>query len=432
MKLRKTLLTITITVGALSSALGLSSEKQAAVQWLHCGHLVDTQAGKLVGERYIKVSDNIITQVTAQKPDATTFIDLSDMTCLPGLMDMHVHLDGEMSPTAYVEGFTLNPADLAYRAEEYGMRTLLAGFTTVRNPGDSYNVTISLRNAINQGWVDGPRIYSAGKSLASTGGHADPTNGVNADLMGDPGPKEGVVNSVEDAKKAVRQRYKEGADFIKVTATGGVLSLAKSGQNPQFTVEELKAIIDTANDYGMHVAAHAHGKEGMLRAIESGITSIEHGTYMDKEVMRAMKKHGTYYVPTIIAGKYVAEKAEVEGFFPDIVRPKAKAVGPQIQGTFAAAYDYGVKIAFGTDSGVSAHGDNAKEFAYMVEAGMPPMEAIQSATITTAELLDNDQIGVIAEGKLADIIAVKGNPIEDITILQNVQFVMKDGKIYKQ
>lgn len=432
MKISKTALALATLIASLPLTSSFAADDVARVQWLHCGNLIDTQEGEVLGQHYIKVSGNKITEVTTDKPASTSLIDLSDKTCLPGLMDMHVHLDGEMSPTAYVEGFTLNPADLAYRAHEYGMRTLLAGFTTVRNPGDSYNVTISLRNAINQGWVDGPRIYSAGKSLASTGGHADPTNGVNADLMGDPGPKQGVVNSAEDAKKAVRQRYKEGADFIKVTATGGVLSLAKSGQNPQFTVEELKAIIDTANDYGMHVAAHAHGKEGMLRAIEAGITSIEHGTYMDKEVMRAMKKHGTYYVPTVIAGKFVAEKAEIDGFFPEIVRPKARAVGPQIQNTFAEAYDYGVKIAFGTDSGVSAHGDNAKEFVYMVEAGMPAMAAIQSATVTSAELLANDQIGVIAEGKLADIIAVDGNPVEDITLLQNIQFVMKDGKIYKQ
>lgn len=432
MKISKTALALATLIASLPLTSSFAADDVAKVQWLHCGNLIDTQEGEVLGQHYIKVNGNKITEVTTNKPASTSFIDLSDKTCLPGLMDMHVHLDGEMSPTAYVEGFTLNPADLAYRAHEYGMRTLLAGFTTVRNPGDSYNVTISLRNAINQGWVDGPRIYSAGKSLASTGGHADPTNGVNADLMGDPGPKQGVVNSAEDAKKAVRQRYKEGADFIKVTATGGVLSLAKSGQNPQFTVEELKAIIDTANDYGMHVAAHAHGKEGMLRAIEAGITSIEHGTYMDKEVMRAMKKHGTYYVPTVIAGKFVAEKAEIDGFFPEIVRPKARAVGPQIQNTFAEAYDYGVKIAFGTDSGVSAHGDNAKEFVYMVEAGMPAMAAIQSATVTSAELLANDQIGVIAEGKLADIIAVDGNPVEDITLLQNIQFVMKDGKIYKQ
>ncbi len=432
MKISKTALALTTLLASLPFSSSFAADESAAEQWLHCGNLIDTQEGEVLGQHYIKISGNKITEVTTNKPASASLIDLSEKTCLPGLMDMHVHLDGEMSPTAYVEGFTLNPADLAYRAHEYGMRTLLAGFTTVRNPGDSYNVTISLRNAINQGWVSGPRIYSAGKSIASTGGHADPTNGVKADLMGDPGPKQGVVNSVDDAKKAVRQRYKDGADFIKVTATGGVLSLAKSGQNPQFTVAELKAIIDTANDYGMHVAAHAHGKEGMLRAIEAGITSIEHGTYMDKEVMRAMKKHGTYYVPTVIAGKFVAEKAEIDGFFPEIVRPKARAVGPQIQNTFAEAYDYGVKIAFGTDSGVSAHGDNAKEFVYMVEAGMPAMAAIQSATVTSAELLGNDQIGVIAEGKLADIIAVDGNPAEDITLLQNIQFVMKDGKIYKQ
>ncbi|MHC9509627.1 metal-dependent hydrolase family protein [Kangiella sp. M94] len=432
MNITKTTLAIATLIASTAMSPGFAKDGAAKSTWLHCGSLIDTQAGEVLGEHFIQVTGNKVSEVTTNKPATNSFIDLSNKTCLPGLMDMHVHLDGEMSPTAYVEGFTLNPADLAFRAQEYGMRTLLAGFTTVRNPGDSYNVTISLRNAINQGWVDGPRIYSAGKSLASTGGHADPTNGVNAKLMGDPGPKEGVVNSVEDAKKAVRQRYKEGADFIKVTATGGVLSLAKSGQNPQFTVVELKSIIDTAKDYGMHVAAHAHGKEGMLRAIEAGITSIEHGTYMDKEVMRAMKKNGTYYVPTVIAGKFVAEKAEIEGYFPEIVRPKARAVGPLIQNTFGEAYDYGVKIAFGTDSGVSAHGDNGKEFEYMVEAGMPAMAAIQSATVTSAELLGNDQIGVIAKGKLADIIAVEGNPAEDIKLLQNVSFVMKDGKIYKQ
>ena len=428
-----------LTLIATITALTLTPISQAAetnqseqTTWLQCGNLVDTAEAELLSERYIQVTGNTITSITTSRPDSDDILDLSDKTCLPGLMDMHVHLDGEMNPKSYIDSFTLNPADLAYRAESFGMKTLMAGFTTVRNPGDSYNVTISLRNAINQGIVDGPRIYSAGKSLATTGGHADPTNGTNAALMGDPGPKDGVINSVEDARKAVRQHYKEGADFIKITATGGVLSLAKSGQNPQFTEEELKSVIDTANDYGMHVAAHAHGDEGMLRAVKAGITSIEHGTYMSKDVMKAMKKHGTYYVPTIIAGKFVAEKAEIDGFFPEIVRPKARAVGPQIQNTFTKAYDYGVKIAFGTDSGVSAHGDNAKEFQYMVEAGMPAMEAIQSATVTTAELLKNDKIGVIKEGKLADIIAVDGNPVEDIKLLQNVSFVMKDGKIYKK
>jgi imidazolonepropionase-like amidohydrolase len=424
---------LAVAASALSlTAPSFSAESNTQSKWLHCGNVIDTKEGEILEQRFIEVQNNRIGQITEKRPANAEVIDLSDKTCLPGLMDMHVHLDGEMNPKSYIDGFTLNPADLAYRAENFGMKTLMAGFTTVRNPGDSYNVTISLRNAINQGLVDGPRIYSAGKSLATTGGHADPTNGTNADLMGDPGPKEGVINSVEGARKAVRQRYKEGADFIKITATGGVLSLAKSGQNPQFTEEELRSVIETANDYNMHVAAHAHGNEGMLRAVNAGITSIEHGTYMSEDVMKAMKKKGTYYVPTIIAGKFVAEKAEIDGFFPEIVRPKARAVGPQIQNTFAKAYDYGVKIAFGTDSGVSAHGDNGKEFEYMVEAGMPAMEAIQSATITTAELLKNDDIGVIQTNKLADIIAVDGNPIEDIKLLQNVSFVMKDGKIYKQ
>ncbi|RDX35263.1 amidohydrolase family protein [Kangiella sp. HD9-110m-PIT-SAG06] len=417
---------------ATCSPPNLAASKADQTTWLHCGNVIDTAEGETLEQRFIRIDNNTIGEVTTERPANTSIVDLSDKTCLPGLMDMHVHLDGEMNPKSYIDGFTLNPADLAYRAQDFGKKTLMAGFTTVRNPGDSYNVTISLRNAINQGLVDGPRIYSAGKSLATTGGHADPTNGTNAQLMGDPGPKEGVVNSVEGARKAVRQRYKEGADFIKITATGGVLSLAKSGQNPQFTEEELRSVIETANDYGMHVAAHAHGDEGMLRAVNAGITTIEHGTYMSENVMQAMKKKGTYYVPTIIAGKFVAEKAEIDGFFPEIVRPKARAVGPQIQNTFAKAYDYGVKIAFGTDSGVSAHGDNGKEFQYMVEAGMPAMEAIQSATVTSAELLENNNIGVIAESKLADIIAVDGDPIEDITLLQNISFVMKDGKIYKQ
>lgn len=418
---------------SLALAIGFSQTANAKEQWLHCGKMLDVKSGKVLSDQWLQITDNKITRIASSAPKQTpNLVNLEDKTCLPGLMDMHVHLDMEMNPKAYAARFTLNPADLAFRAQEYAQRTLNAGFTTVRNPGDSYNVTISLRNAINQGWVKGPRIFSAGKSLATTGGHADPTNGFNAKIMGDPGPKQGVVNSVDDAKKAVRQRYKDGADFIKITATGGVLSLAKSGQNPQFTSDELKSVIETAKDYGMHVAAHAHGTEGMLRAVEAGITTIEHGTYMDKRVIQAMKKNGTYYVPTIIAGKFVAEKSKVDGFFPSIVRPKAAAVGPQIQGTFKKAYKAGVKIAFGTDSGVSPHGENAKEFEYMVEVGMPELAAIQSATIATAELLDvADTLGTIETGKLADIIAVKGNPLEDIKSLQKVSFVMKDGEVIK-
>jgi imidazolonepropionase-like amidohydrolase len=250
--------------------------------------------------------------------------------------------------------------------------------------------------------------------------------------MGDPGPESGVVNSVGDARKAVRQRYKDGADFIKITATGGVLSLAKNGQNPQFTQEELEAIIQTASDYGFHVAAHAHGAEGMKRAVIAGVRSIEHGTFMNEEIMSLMKERGTYFVPTISAGKFVALKSEEDGYFPAVVRPKAAEVGPQIAGTFARAYQQGVKIAFGTDAGVSPHGSNATEFVYMVEGGMKEMEAIQSATMTAARLLGIEgSLGSVSEGKLADIIAVNGNPLEDISLLSRVSFVMKDGQIYR-
>lgn len=308
----------------------------------------------------------------------------------------------------------------------------MAGFTTVRNLGDSFNETVALRNAINRGVAVGPRIFTTAKSIATTGGHADPTNGLTKHLMGNPGPDAGVVNGVAQARQAVRQRYKDGADLIKITATGGVLSVAKNGQNPQFMSDELTAIVETANDYGMTVAVHAHGKEGMIRAIKAGVDSIEHGTYMDDTVMDLMKENGTFYVPTILAGNFVAEKAKIDGFFPAIVRPKAAAIGPLIQQTFARAYQAGVKIAFGTDSGVSAHGDNAQEFGLMVDVGMPPIEAILSATKHTAELLNvTDTLGSISAGKLADIVAVKGDPLANIRLLENVQFVMKDGAVVK-
>ncbi|MCZ6617276.1 MAG: amidohydrolase family protein, partial [Gammaproteobacteria bacterium] len=326
----------------------------------------------------------------------------------------------------------LEPADSAFRSVVYARRTLMAGFTTVRDLGTSHGLAQSLRKAINEGWVIGPRIYTAGKSLATTGGHADPTNGVNSRLRGDPGPAEGVVNSTADAYKGVRSRYKEGSDLIKITATGGVLSQAKSGQNPQFTTEEIRAIVTAAKDYGFKVAAHAHGAEGMKRAVIGGVSSIEHGTYMNEEVMGLMRRHGTYYVPTIIAGKFVAEKAQIPGYFSELVRPKAAAIGPKIQDTFARAYAEGVQIAFGTDTGVSPHGDNWKEFGYMVEGGMPPMEVIQSATVVAADLLGTSgQLGSITPGKFADIVAVPGDPLADITLMGRVNFVMKGGVVYK-
>ena len=411
----------------LFSATGL-----AATTVLECSWLLDVETGKLLEDRQVLIEEQRITAVakTVTASDDAPRIVLE--TCLPGLMDMHVHLDGQMERNGYVGRFQKNEADIALTAAHYANITLQAGFTTVRNPGDSYNVTVALRNAIEEGRATGPRIFTAAKSLATTGGHADPTNGYRQDLMGDPGPEEGVINGVEDARKAVRQRYKDGADFIKITATGGVLSLAKSGQNPQFTLEELEAVVQTAADYGMHVAAHSHGAEGMKRAVLTGVRSIEHGTFMNDEIMKLMKERGTYYVPTISAGKFVAEKSLDGDYLPPIVRPKAAAVGPQIQETFAKAYRAGVKIAFGTDCGVSPHGSNALEFLYMVEAGMPELAAIRSATMTSAELLGmQEELGSISTGKLADIIAVNGNPLEDISLLQQVSFVMKGGNVVR-
>jgi imidazolonepropionase-like amidohydrolase len=308
----------------------------------------------------------------------------------------------------------------------------MSGFTTVRDLGGS-GVNVSLRNAIDADKVNGPRIFTAEKALATTGGHADPTNGARKSIMGNPGPKEGVVNGVADAKKAVRQRYKNGADLIKITATGGVLSVAKSGQNPQFTVEEIKAICETAKDYGFHVAAHAHGDEGMRRAIIGGVKTIEHGTLMSAETMELMKKHDVYLVPTISAGKFVSEKAKIPNYYPEIIVPKALDIGPKIQDMFGRAYKAGVGIAFGTDAAVFYHGDNGKEFGFMVEAGMPAMETIQSATVTNAIILKmENKLGQIKEGYFADIIAVDEDPIKDISTMERVSFVMKNVVIYKQ
>lgn len=401
---------------------------------LHCERLFDARAGRVLGAHTIVVRDGRIAEVLPGREDVAgaTAIDLAGRTCSPGWTDLHVHLDGESSPDSYSEGFRLDPVDFAFRSVGYARKTLEAGFTSVRDLGGE--VTLHLRDAVNQGLVPGPRIFAAGKSIATTGGHADPTNGLNSELsylVGPPGPTEGVVNGVDDARQAVRQRYKEGSDVIKITATGGVLSYAKSGDAPQFMVPEIEAIVGTAKDYGYQVAAHAHGKEGMRRAIVAGVTSIEHGTYMDDELFALMKKHGTWYVPTIHAGRFVAEKAKVEGYYPDIVRPKAARIGSQIQATFAKAYKAGVNIGFGTDMGVGPHGDNAREFLYMVEAGMPAAEALQAATVDAAKVLGVDDQGVIEAGKRADIIAMPGNPVADIQAVLGVDFVMKGGQVFR-
>lgn len=427
----KTSLLTSLTLVACSVSANLY-----AATYIHAGKLIDGVSSRAQTEKTIIVDGNKITAIKSgylTGSDGDVIIDAKSKTVMPGLMDMHTHLSMEMNKASYSEGFKINAADYAFKSVGFAEKTLDAGFTTVRDLGDRYNVTVALKNAINKGLIKGPRVYTAAKSIATTGGHADPTNGHAAKFNLDPGPKEGVINGPEDAYKAVRQRYKDGADLIKITATGGVLSVAKSGQNPQFTEAEAKAIVKAAKDYGFTVAVHAHGKEGMERAIRAGVSSIEHGTYMSKRTMELMKQYGTFYVPTITAGKYVAEKAAVPGFYPAIVQPKAAAIGPKIQDTFSRAYKAGVKIAFGTDAGVFPHGENWKEFGYMTEAGMSPMAAIQSATMGAASLLKIDQeLGSIEQGKLADIIAVDGDPLTDISVMENVSLVMKDGKIFKQ
>lgn len=421
---------ITLVLGICFFASALLAQRTL----IHCGNLIDGKNREVLPQMTIIVEGNKIISVDKgfTKPGKDDkLVDLSKKTVMPGLIDMHVHLESETSKDQLVKRFTMNEADVAFQSTIYARKNLMAGFTTVRDCGGS-GVNVSLRNAVNAGIIVGPRIITAGKSVATTGGHADPTNGSRKDLMGDPGPREGVINGPEDAYKAVRQRYKDGSDFIKITATGGVLSVAKDGSGPQFTQEEVNALVAAAKDYGFHTAAHAHGAEGMKRAVLAGITTIEHGTLMTEEVMDLMKQKDTYHVPTIIAGRSAAEYAKIPGYYHPLVVPKAIEIGSKIQENFSKAYKRGVKIAFGTDAGVFPHGENAREFGYMVEGGMPAIEALLCAMQVNANILSmGDKIGSVEAGKFADIVAVNENPVSNIKTMEKVTFVMKDGVVYK-
>jgi len=413
---------------------GIGGAVMAQRTLIYCGKLIDPKTGQELTEMSVIVTGNTITAVQKGYVDAAAddkVIDLKNRTVMPGLIDSHVHMEDQQSANQQLKQFTLNEADIAFQSTVYAKTTLMAGFTTVRDVGGS-GVNISLRNAIRKGLVIGPRMYTAGKIISSTGGHGDPTHGYREGLYTEPSFTETVADGKDACIKAVRQMYKEGADLIKITASGGVLSLEKDGLGAQFSDEELRAIVETAKDYGMAVAAHAHGAEAIKRAIRAGVTSIEHGTFMDDEAIALFKKYGTWYVPTIIAGKSVADSAKKPGYFPPVITAKALLVGPIIQGTFAKAYKAGVKIAFGTDAGVYAHGKNWMEFVYMTEAGMPPLEAIKCATVNASELIGiSDKTGTIEPGKWADIIAVEGDPVQDIHAMGQVRFVMKEGVVYK-
>jgi imidazolonepropionase-like amidohydrolase len=424
---------------AVLLSVGMSAAADAptppgGVTALLCGHLIDTVAGKMLGESTIVIEGGHVREVLSgsQAPAGATAIDLKSQTCMPGLIDSHTHLTGQTSRTEYVDRYHWNVADYAIRSTVYARRTLLAGFTTVRNVGDQANESAALRDAINAGIVPGPRIYTAGKAMGSTGGHADPMNGLNQELSKDLGAVDGIINSPEDAVKAVREHYKLGDDLIKIMPSGGVLDEGASGDNSQMTLEEIRAVVTTAHDYGFAVAAHAHGAEAIRRAVLGGVDSIEHGTFMDAEDMKLMVEHGTYYVPTIIAGDFVARQAKVPGYYPATIARKAQEIGPLIQATAGRAYKAHVKIAFGTDAAVYPHGQNAHEFELMVGAGMPAMFCIQAATMNAATLLRHQkELGSVAPGKIADVVAVPGNPIDDISLMKQVSFVMKDGVVYK-
>ncbi|HET7809433.1 MAG TPA: amidohydrolase family protein [Steroidobacteraceae bacterium] len=428
--------TARIRGAVLAAALaGLLAGAAHAATIIHAGQLIDGVSPRASSNQTVVVDGGKIVAIEPgfRKPGPNdVLIDLSDGTLLPGFMDAHVHLSSEQNRRTALEGYTLNDVDRAIDAVVFAQRTLLAGFTTVRDLGDGSGAVIALARAVNAGKVPGPRIIPAGKPIGSTGGHADPTNGWSRALEPVGDVEDAVVDSPDAARKAVRQRYKEGAQTIKIMASGGVLSLEPHGAAPQMTDAEIRAVVETARDYGFKVAAHAHGAEAIKRAVRGGVDSIEHGTYLDDEAIKLMKERGTFYVPTLSAAKWVHDKAQDPTFFPEVIRPKANEIGAQIQKTFGKAWKAGLKVMFGTDTGVSAHGDNAGEFRLMVEGGMPPMAAIQAATSVPAKFLGiDDRTGSIAVGKLGELVGVHGDPLKDIGVLEHVVFVMKDDKVFK-
>ena len=420
--------------GRLVVLLSLLASPALAQTYVQCGTLLDpASSSEPMRERTVVVENGLVTRVDAGYTGTGDVVDLRDATCMPGLIDSHTHLTGESRKDGYIDDFRFSAAERALRAVPFARSTLMAGFTTVRDVGGDEGVDLDLRDAIARGDVAGPRMFVASKSLSITGGHADPTNSYREDIVGVPDETHGVVDGTDSAVRAVRIAIKRGADLIKFTATGGVLSLQGDGTGAHFSEDEMRAIVQTANARGLTVAAHAHGDEGMAQAVRAGVSSIEHGTYMSDATMALMRERGTYLVPTITAGKSVADSALVEGYYTPVVTAKSLEVGPRIQGTFERAWRAGVPIAFGTDAGVFRHGRNANEFVYMTEVGMPFMEALKTATVNAADLLgQGHRLGALQPGYAADLVAVRASPLETAEAMKDVTFVMKDGRVFKR
>jgi len=421
-----------VTILLLAS---ISSLAQADTTIIHAGFLLAVPGTPALTEQTIVIEDERIIEVRNgyAKPGGfdgeVTVIDLKDQFVLPGLMDMHVHLQFELGPENDSENLKMSMQQVEMRSVMFAMRTLLAGFTTVRDTGSSPQEMYALRDGINNGWVDGPRIIAAG-GVGITGGHAD-ISGVSPELM-KMFTSENICDGPYDCRRATRNVIKYGADWIKITSTGGVLTDRATGTGQQMEMDELKEVVRAAQRMGRKVAAHAHQEDGIVAALEAGVASIEHGSYVGDEAIRLFNETGAYLVPTLLAGETVMDMAENSDFMSQVIKDKAIATAIALKGNFYKAYAGGVKIAYGTDSGVSKHGSNAEEAVLMVDAGMPEMEVIKAATVNAADLLGmSSSVGSIEAGKYADIIAVQNSPLTDISQLLDVGFVMKGGKIYK-
>lgn len=410
----------------------LAGTAAAEVTLIHAGQLLAVPGKEPSTNMTVIVEDGRITGVQkgfVAAQDATV-IDLSDKFVLPGLMDMHVHLQGELGPDNDRDALKMSDQLMQMRSIHHAMNTLEAGFTTVRDVGSSSQEMYAMRDAINNGWIDGPRIIAAG-GVGITGGHAD-ISGVSPDLM-EMMTSPNVCDGPYDCRRATRNVIKYGADLIKITSTGGVMTERATGTGQQMEMDELREVVRAAERMGRKVASHAHEEDGIIAALEAGVASIEHGTYTGPRAIKLFRETGAYLVPTLLAGKTVATMALEADFMPQTVKDKAIRVGNDMAGNFAKAHKAGVNVAYGTDSGISPHGTNAQEAVLMVEAGMTEMEVIIAATINAADLIDmSDSIGTIETGKFADLIAVDGSPLENIEELLDVDFVMKGGKVYKQ